>query len=232
MRPHIAIYVWRTVPTLCEMVDRRDVRVTTYRNGRPAPAGTCRDCDTQVWRAGAPVLPDVVVHIQAAHTDERQAFCGEPNARVIGHDRADADDLFYLESLDYTLFVLRCRLCEFFELDQAVQQEKQETERVAVHVAAGTCPDDPDTTDRPVPAHHPEVVGSGGRNRSARADGVTFSFTAYSRGRERDYTCYWPTDCREPAGWHGFRHVPRPYSHEDYHLCARHWRVAMGYSIE
>ena len=215
-----------------ETVVRENPRVTTYRNGRPATVGTCEICDADVWRAGGPVLPDVVVHVQAAHTDERQAFCGDPAARVIGRDPEDADSLFYLESLDPTLFVLRCQLCEFYDLDREIQQENQAVAAATVVETAHVCPDEFGVADGPVPSYHPDVIGSGGRNRSESADGVSFSFTAYSRSREPWYTCYWPwSDCRQPAGWHGFRHQ-RGQGSVDYHLCARHWRVAMGYSRE
>ena len=212
-----------------EVVDREEVSVTAYSNGRPATVGTCPYCEASVWRAGGPVLPDVVVHIQAAHTEEREAFCGDPRARVIGADRQDADDLFYLESLDHTLFVLACPMCELFELDQQVEMEENEQVRVAAHLAAGACPDDTDTSGRAVPVHNPVDYY---RNIALRDGREEFVFTAYSGGREKAYTCYWyAPDCRQPAGWHGFRRV-QGLGSDEYHLCSRHWRVAMGYSAE
>lgn len=108
------------------MVERRDVTVTTFSNGTPATVGTCQSCETTVYRAGGPVLPDVVVHIQAPGADEKVAFCGDPHAHVIGRDSADAYDLFWIESLYPGSFVVSCKLCEFVDLDQELQREQDE----------------------------------------------------------------------------------------------------------
>lgn len=75
-----------------QTVERNDVLVTSYRNGRPATVGTCEVCDAEVWRAGGPVLPVVVVHVHAAHTAERHAFCGDPeliSPQMSEHDGLD-----------------------------------------------------------------------------------------------------------------------------------------------
>lgn len=37
--------------------------------------------------------------------------------------------------------------------------------------------------------------------------------------------------CGDPTGWHSFRRYLGTGS-VDYHICARHWRVAMGYPGE
>lgn len=242
------------------IVQRRNVEVTTFSNGRSATVGNCERCETRVYRAGGPELPDVVIHVQNPAVDDKAGICGDGRARFVGNDPEAADSLYYLESLDYTQFVVMCAGCEErigeadstaggkdgradqgYPLRELVAfarsgewlQEQDESAAVAVAPEAPvhTCPDDVRVADRPVPAYDTEGYF---RNRSVATNGDVFEFTAYTRTREPWYTCYsgdgnTPSGCRNPAGWHGFRR-PRGLGSDEYHLCSRHWRVAMGYS--
>ena len=94
-----------------EQVMRRDVTVTTFRNGRPATVGTCPRCDTTVWRAGGPQLPEVI-HLQDRDRDYRFPLCGVADFRLVAIDEMDALSMELIESYDPQQFIIRCEGCE------------------------------------------------------------------------------------------------------------------------
>ena len=170
-----------------ERVVRSDVKVTTFRNGRPATVGTCPHCDTTVWRAGGPQLAEVI-HLRDTSRDYRFPLCGVADFRLLAEDEMDALSIELLESYDPRQFTTRCSTCESrlerIEMDELLAEESM----AATEVATPICPDDLRFQEnRPVPSHRPDDYY---RITSERPDGLRFEFTAYSRGREKGYTCY------------------------------------------
>ena len=218
-----------------DIVDRRDVSVTRFSNGRPATVGACPRCECRVYRAGGPQLPDMVVHVRDPRAKTVTPYCGDRDAATVASTENDAMDIMFLETYDPDRFVIRCGTCEDHSVgnawhdrwERAIAQDAALAMAVTTREQSRACPDDVMDVDRPTPGFDPDDYY---RHRSDHPNGDRFEFTAYSRSREKSYTCYWDP-CRNAAGWHGFRR-PGGFGSDEYHICARHWRVAMGYSSE
>ena len=98
------------------------------------------------------------------------------------------------------------------------------------------CPDDVGLAHPPAVERIPGGGIIGDTHKFVWDDGRRYEFWGYSSDRDGSrngadpyYRCYWPGSCRQPAGWHGFRTL-RNGVRDEIHYCARHMRVALGFS--